>query len=106
MSGARQRHWVPVERKVPGRKGDEPVPDRQDALRTTAEVAVPKLEMSAVSFAPVVIEIQEGVDAPVQAIHYVEVGMQIKLCAWRSKVNACSRVKWVIEQWGNARQAP
>src|ERR1700739_3202666 len=63
---AGKRRRMAVVRVVGGAEDSAAVEDRQDLLLRPGHLAIPELEMAAVFFVPVLVQIDQDVDAPIE----------------------------------------
>src|SRR5947209_17669498 len=81
--GCRKRMRMSVKRRIGRRKNHRAVENRQDLLAAGGLIALPKLQMSAVLVAPILVEIHEHVQAAIelQFRMNVEVGVNLQKSA-------------------------
>jgi hypothetical protein len=87
-----QRIWMAVVSEVSRSENHHPVEYRQYLGLALGHAAIPKFQMSAVFLAPVFVQIQDQVQAPIQAIFgmFVEVGMNTELPSPHDLVKSAS----------------
>src|SRR5579862_3616210 len=103
---AGQRFRMAVVRKGRCREDGASVEDRQNLLLATGNVLVPELEVTAVFLFPILVQIQEEVQTPVETVCGVvrEVDVDAQFSAALDAVEATSHELRVGDQFRNIRQ--
>jgi hypothetical protein len=65
-----------VKREVGSTKDHHPIESRQHFRFTTSDVAIPELQMAAVFLTPILVQIQQQVEPPIET----KVAMLIEVC--------------------------
>src|SRR5437588_4674175 len=97
---------MPVIRRVARRKDHRAVENRENSLHAAAPVAVPQLEMAAVLLAPVLVEVDQHVEPPIQLQFGmdVEVGVDFEEAAGLDLMQAAAAEIWIGDQPIDARE--
>src|ERR1700761_7060054 len=95
-----------VERLAGGAEDGAAVKDRQDLLLRPRYGPVPKLEMASVFLFPILVQVNEDIDPPVQAklLVVAEVGMDLQQTARPDLVQTASSVIRIRQHTPNPRQ--